>query len=192
MPKKLPPKQRLFLKEWRIDKNASRAYVRAYKYKGKAANVLGPQLLAKLSKLGLVEAEIVAQEKKAIITADRVLTELADLATMNIKAAFDGAGNLLDIKDMPDNISRSISGIEVDEDLDSDVDESGKVTVTRTRTKKIKFWDKNKSLETIARHLRMLVDRVELREVDEDIDDLTDEELAQIALGKARPGDFKK
>ena len=77
---KLPPKQRLFLKEWAIDKNASEAYKRAYKYKGNNAHVLGPALLAKLGKAGYVEFEIKAQEKRTEITADYVLSSLKEVA----------------------------------------------------------------------------------------------------------------
>jgi len=157
--KKLPPKQRLFLKEWAIDKNETQAYIRAYKYKGKQARSLGHKLYAKLYTMGFIEPEIQAQEQKAIITADRVLTELARLATCDISLAFDANGNLLDIKDMPEDVRRAIAGIEIEEEKPSI---EGAKSATVSRTKKIKFWDKNKSLETIARHLKMLTDKVEL------------------------------
>ena len=157
--KKLPPKQRLFLKEWAIDKNASEAYKRAYHYKGKNAHILAAQLLSKLTKAGFIEPIIQAQEQKAIITADRVLTELARLATCDISLAFDANGNLLDIKDIPEDVRRAISGIEIEEEKSSI---EGAESDTVSRTKKIKFWDKNKSLETIARHLKMLTDKIDI------------------------------
>ena len=184
----LPPKQRLFLKEWAIDKNGAEAYKRAYKYTGNNADVLAGQLLVKLGKLGLIEAEIKAQEDKAIITANRVLTELARLATVDIAQAFDDNGNLLDIQDIPEDVRRAISGVEVEvltEWKDGKKNPIG-------YTKKLKFWDKNKSLETIARHLRMLVDIRETKDLDNDIIILTDPQLAQIAAGKAKPTDFIK
>ena len=155
--KPLPPKQRLFLKEWAIDKNASEAYKRAFKYKGKNANVLGSALLIKLGKAGFIEPEIKAQEQKAIITADRVLTELARLATCDISQAFDSNGDLLPIHEMPEDCRRAIAGIEID--VLSEWEDGKKKPIGFT--KKIKFWDKNKSLETIARHLKMLTDKVE-------------------------------
>ncbi len=78
--KKLPPKQRLFLKEWLIDKDAKEAYIRAYHYTGKNADVLGPQLLGKLRKMGYIESEIIKQEERTGITADYVLSSLKDVA----------------------------------------------------------------------------------------------------------------
>jgi len=187
--KKLPPKQRLFLKEWRIDKNASKAYIRAFKYKGKNANVLGPELLANLGKKNLIEPEIVAQEQKAIITADEVLTELRYISKQDMADIYDKDGNILPIPQMPEHIRRAISSVEFEDGPQVDADG---VVIGPPRVKKIKFWDKNKGLETTARHLRMLVDRVEVQDVDSDIDFLTDEQLALVALGKALPGDFKK
>ena len=77
--KKLPPKQRLFLKEWAIYKNASKAYKRTFKYKGDNANVMGSALLTKLRKLGLVEAEIEQQEERTEITADYILNSLKEV-----------------------------------------------------------------------------------------------------------------
>ena len=78
--KKLPPKQRLFLKEWLIDKNASEAYKRAYKYKGDNANVLGPALLARLGKEGFVEPELKKQEEKTGLTAEYIIKSLMEVA----------------------------------------------------------------------------------------------------------------
>ncbi len=147
----LSPKQERFCQEYIIDLNGTQAAIRAG-YSPKTANEQSAQLLAKLSIKSRVDELNNGIKDKLIITAERVLAELARLATMDIAKAFDGEGNLLDIKDMPEDVRRAIASIEVAE---SEVD--GRITTT----KKIKFWDKNKSLETCARHLKMLTDKVE-------------------------------
>ena len=77
---KLPTNQRLFIKEWLIDHNATKAYKRAFKYKGPNADVMGPTLLGKLRKNGYIEPELIAQEKRTEITADYVLSSLKEVA----------------------------------------------------------------------------------------------------------------
>lgn len=189
--KKLPPKHNAFLLEWLKDHDASKAYVRAYKYKGNNANVLGPALLAKLRKSGHIEPALKAQEDRTEITADRVLKEIWRLSTVDVSLAYDANGNLKDIKDMPEDVRRAIAGIEVIEDNANDrkVDAGGNPIVSRT--KKIKFWDKNKSLELLGKYFKMFTERMEINAVDK-FDDLTDAQLALIAAGKATPADFIK
>ena len=155
--RKLPVKQRLFLKEWAIDKNASEAYKRAYHYKGKRANCLGPALYAKLGKAGFIEPELQSQEATLIITAQEVLTELKRLMTVDPAMAFDKDGNLLSIHNIPEDVRRAIAAFDVSEDRGT-IDGAEKSITTRTI--KVKFWDKNAAITTAARSLQMLVDKI--------------------------------
>ena len=154
--KKLPPKQRLFLKEWAIDKNASEAYKRAYKYKGTHADSLGHNLYVKLCKGGFFEAEIKSQEDELVFTARQVREEIDRLLKVDPALAFDKDHNLLPIHQIPKDIRRAMAGFDVSEETITTECEVHK----STRIIKVKFWDKNTAIITAARSLQMLIDKV--------------------------------
>ena len=155
--KPLAPKQEKFCQEYAINGNAKQSAISAG-YSEKNAESIGCRLSSNVKVKARISELLSKRENKIIITADRVLTELARLATCDISQAFDVNGDLLDIHKMPEDCRRAIAGIEIEvESANGD----NAVNKTETRTKKIKFWDKNKSLETIARHLKMLTDKVE-------------------------------
>ena len=58
------------------------------------------------------------------------------------------------IKDIDENTRKAIASVEVDE-----IKVAG---VTVGQTKKVKFWNKNEALNTIAKHLGMLIDRKDI------------------------------
>lgn len=72
----------------------------------------------------------------------RILKEVHSIALSDIRHAVDEFGNLKDIKDLPDNLAKSISSIDVTQDFDSD----GRPTC---RTSKIRLWDKMKALDML-------------------------------------------
>lgn len=104
--------------------------------------------------------------EQAGATPLRVLEELMRIATFDIGMLYDGNGQLLPIHLMPEEARRAISSIEVDEIIEGKGEDARMVGVTR----KVKTWDKLRSLDTIARHLGMLLERVKL-EVDDDLAD---------------------
>lgn len=89
-------------------------------------------------------------------TVDRVLQEYSHIAFLDIGEAFDGAGNLLPIHDMPEGVRRAIAGIEV---ADLNIDRDGQGSVGKLH--KIKLLDKGKALQDLAKHLGMFVERLE-------------------------------
>jgi phage terminase small subunit len=94
-----------------------------------------------------------AQEKvahKAEITAERILTEEACLAFLNPQRLVDENGKLLDLHKLPEDVARSITGLEVIKQADGNL------------KFKYKFSDKGKSLERISRHLGMYNDKLNL------------------------------
>lgn len=154
---KLTPKQRLFVLEYLVDLNATQASIRAG-YSAKTAEVQGPRLLGNVRVKAEIAKRMKSREEKVVLKADDVLRELLTIAKVDIRRAFDADGNLLPVKDLPEDVARAIGGIEIDEIFDG----NGKLRVRIGQTKKIKFWDKNKALESLGRHLKLFTDNVQL------------------------------
>ncbi|MFO0467326.1 MAG: terminase small subunit [bacterium] len=86
---------------------------------------------------------------------NRALLAMADT---DISQAYDKETNtLLKVHDMPESIRRAIASIEVEELFDGRGDDRRQIGVVT----KVKLWDRNKSVETLARSLKMLTDKVE-------------------------------
>ena len=83
MKKKLTDKQRSFVSEYCIDKNATQACVRAG-YSAKTANTVGPRLLVNVGIRELINQKLTELEEKAGLTAERVMQEVKAIATANI------------------------------------------------------------------------------------------------------------
>ena len=80
---KLTDKQRSFVSEYCIDKNATQACVRAG-YSKKTANQIGPRLLVNVGIRELINKKLTELEEKAGLTAERVMLEVKAIATSNI------------------------------------------------------------------------------------------------------------
>ena len=88
MKKKLSDKQRAFVAEYRKDSNATQACIRAG-YSAKTANEQGSRLLANVKVKAVVDANLAELEEKAGLTAERVMKEIATIATSNIMDALE-------------------------------------------------------------------------------------------------------
>lgn len=85
----------------------------------------------------------------------RVLKEIRDIGTVDLRDAYDDAGCLKDVKDIPADVAASIARIEVFEECQG----TGKDRKYIGRTKKVIFNDKIKALELIGKNFYMFVDR---------------------------------
>jgi phage terminase small subunit len=79
----MTPKQKLFVAEYQIDLNATKAAERAG-YSRKTANEQGARLLANVSVSSAIAKEHSKRIEKLEITADRVLRELALIGFSNM------------------------------------------------------------------------------------------------------------
>jgi hypothetical protein len=79
-----------------------------------------------------------------------VVCELWQIANADPGDAFDSDGKLKNIKDIPEALRKTIQSVETYEDFTEGV-EVGEV-------QKVKFWDKTKALDMLARHLGMYID----------------------------------
>lgn len=155
--KPLTLKQQRFVNEYLVDLNATRAYIRAG-YSARGAHKLSARLMAHDGVRAALMKAVEAQSKRTGITADVILGELLLMARSDLAEAFDDAGNLKPINEIPEATRRAIASIEVDEITERG--EGGKREVVGY-TRKVKFWDKTRSLELLGKHLKLFVEKIE-------------------------------
>lgn len=144
----LTPKQQRFVEEYLCDLNATQAAIRAG-YSAKTAAAAGRRNLANPQIWGQIQAGMDERSQRTEINQDRVLKEEACIAFSDIGGIFQG-DTLLPPDQLPEDIRRSVSAIEVIETPDKD----GNITTKY----KYRFWDKGKALERVSRHLGMYTD----------------------------------
>lgn len=154
---KFPYKRARFVAEYLADPklNATAAAIKAG-FNPKSAKRIACALLKNPKIRQQIDKEFEARQQRTFITADRVLLELYHMATVDPYEAYKDDGGLKDVKDMPEELRRAIAGIEVDEIWDTEYGEDGRRKVQIGVTKKIKFWDKNKAAEMLAKHLKLI------------------------------------
>jgi phage terminase small subunit len=155
--KGLTPRQSEFVRQYLVDLNAAQAAIRAG-YSAKTAATCGPRLLRFAQVRKAVEEAQAKRAERLDLRADHVLHELVRVARVDIGDAFDEQGRLKPLKDIPEDTRRAIAGIETDELYAGGGD--NRVEIGQTR--KLKFYDKVKALELLARHFGLLRDKVEL------------------------------
>ncbi|AYZ73423.1 terminase small subunit [Fusobacterium necrophorum] len=167
-------KQDLFVKEYLKDLNATQAYIRAgYKFKSEnvaaasAAKILrNPKIQEKIQKA------MAEREKRTEITQDRVLREIANLAFTDRTGIVNLKKNRVIIRDFEEltpeqracvaGVKETKHGIEVS------------------------FYNKEKALEMLGRHLGMFNDKVKIdgeMTVNNPLQGLTTDELKKLIQG---------
>ena len=79
----LTKKQKMFVAEYLVDLNATQAAIRAG-YSEKNAGKIGPELLGKTRISEAIQEQMDARENRTLITADKVLEELAKIGFSNL------------------------------------------------------------------------------------------------------------
>jgi phage terminase small subunit len=148
----LSPKQERFCLEYLKDLNGTQAAIRTG-YSARTANEQAARLLAKASVSARVQQLLAKRNEKLELKADDILRELLRIAQVDIAKIYDADGLLLPIHEMPEDVRRAIAGVDVLSHGDGE---------TVWTTKKVRFWDKTKALELLAKVLKLLTDRVEL------------------------------
>lgn len=167
----LTPKQERFVQEYLIDLNATQAAIRCG-YSEKTANREGTRLLSNAVIAEAIDAATKERAAKLDITAERVLKEIAAMAFYDpislmveigdrdaengngVRVSDDGKLYGLrgptDIRALPETVRRAIIGWSWDK--------AGNFTV--------KFADKSKALDQLARHLSLYNDKLEVTGLD--------------------------
>jgi phage terminase small subunit len=154
----LTPKQRLFVREYLRDLNATQAAVRSG-YSRATAEKIGSENLHKPEVKEAIDAALAARELRVEVKADDVLRELLVLAATDLRDAYDETGKLLPPQDMPEHVAKAISSIKVFEEFEGHGADRVKVGEVR----EVKFYSKEKALELLGRHLKMFTDKFEVK-----------------------------
>lgn len=149
-----------FAREYVIDLNATQAYIRAgYKARGNAAEVNAARLLRN-AQVQLFVAALQRDRNQAMeLTHERVLREVARLAFVDIRKAFNADGGLKLPHEMDDDTAAAISGIDTLTTSVGGGDEEAPMSLV---TKKVKVFDKKGALELAMRHMGLLNDKMHL------------------------------
>jgi phage terminase small subunit len=160
--KKLTPKQAMFVREYLIDLNATKAAERAG-YSKRTANAQGSRLLANVSVAAAISAKSQKRAEKLEITADRVLNELALLGFSNMMDFLnvsEGGAVTVDLSKLTRDQAAAIQEVTVEEYVERTGPEAE--DVEKVKRTKFKLSDKRGSLELLGRYLKLFTDRVEL------------------------------
>lgn len=158
--KKINDKQELFAKEYLVDLNAGKAAERAG-YSPTSARRHAYDLKQNPEVQESIQSKMDQRAERLKISADKVLENIWNMADLDIGDAYDKNGNLLNVKDMPKHVRKSISSIKVFEEFEGFGQERTKVGIVR----EIKFWDKVKTNELLGKHLKLFADKIEIEDV---------------------------
>lgn len=141
-------RQKRFISEYQKDLNATQAAIRSG-YSKRSAHVTGTRLLKQARIAKVLTAHEEQRLSASDVQADRVLTELARIAFSDLRGVFDERGNLLHPQQLREDVARAIASVEVSHNAS-----------TGERVTKLKAWNKNQALETLAKHLGLTRDEV--------------------------------
>jgi phage terminase small subunit len=156
---KLNPKQRLFVKEYLADLNATAAAIRSG-YSAKNAGKIGPAMLGNSRISVEIQSQMDKRSQRTEIKADNVLQEIAKLAFSNMLdyMAANSEGQMdIDLSRLTREQAAAIQEITVDTTGGSGDGERRKVLRT-----KFKLADKGLNLERLGRHLKLFTDKIEV------------------------------
>jgi phage terminase small subunit len=138
---------RAFVSEYLKHFNAGQAY-REAGGTGKNADQNAYQLLQKDSVKKLLAQGMTRIEKSGEVTARRILDECMRIAFVDVTEAFDEEGRLKPLSELPLDIRKAISGIDIET-------RSIGETMEETTVKKLRFWSKDKHLELLGKYLKI-------------------------------------
>ena len=145
----LTPKQQRFVEEYLIDLNATKAAVRAG-YSKRTAGQIGEQNLKKLEIAEAISAAMQARSERTEITQDRVIEEYAKLAFIEMGMFVEWGENGVTLKasaDLPPELRAAVA-------------EVSETTTEHGGTVRFKLHDKKGALDSLARHLGMFKDNL--------------------------------
>lgn len=160
-PDGLTDRQRRFAAEYLVDLNAAAAARRAG-YAARSADTQAWDLLRKPELAKAVQVGKARQLAEADLTAARVLEELRRIG-FNDPRGFSDKGRIKRLEELTAEQAACVASVEIilknAKAGDGVVDE----------VLKMRFWDKPKALDLLARHFALLHDSVEVRTDDHDL-----------------------
>jgi phage terminase small subunit len=156
----LTEKEALFALEYLKDLNKTQAYMRAYPDAShNTAMSNSSKIFSKPRVQKAIQDQMDARAQRTLVTADRVIHELAKLGFSDIRNIFTESGALKKPELMDENTAAAISSIEVVTRPSGEYDEDGNPIVENVH--KIRMYDKRGTLELLGKHLVLFTDRTE-------------------------------
>lgn len=146
-----------FVAHYLVHLNATQAYKDSHPgVTDSTARTEGSRLLANPNVQEKIRAAKEARSKRTQISQDRVIRELARIAFLDLRKAYDKSGQLLDVPNMPESVARAISAVEVRTEFERDAGDMRREaeTVTGFHTSKLKLNSKIRALEILLEHVK--------------------------------------
>ena len=165
--KSLTLKERLFVLEYQANGgNATQAAIAAG-YSAKCAAVQGSQNLRKPKIRAFLEGRLKQGKVGELeLTIERLEEELARIALLDPRRAYDKDGRLLSVPEMPEDVARALAGYEVEAAFDW-VDDPNEPGMKKKRaqvgfTTKVRWPNKTEAILLGLRRRGALIDRQEV------------------------------
>lgn len=152
---KLTDKQAAFVREYLVDKNGSRAAVRAG-FSAANADRIAVELLSKTHVRAAVDAALADMAERTGITAERILRERARLAFFDVRKLFDKDGMPIPLHKLDEDTAAAIVGVDVLEQFGKDGDDR----VLIGFVKKYRLATKDASLAALEKYFGLTEKRI--------------------------------
>lgn len=156
-PKRAGNLRACFVDEFMIDRNATEAAIRAG-YSRASAGSIGCRLLKDVKILAEINKRSAEQTQRLGITADRVMQEYERLALLDPLDLFNSDGSMKPLAEMPEDARRAIAGLEIRQLQNIEAPD----VVLRATLHKIKLADKKGALDSLAKIMGLMKERVEV------------------------------
>lgn len=144
------------MREFLVDLNGTAAAKRAG-YSEKTAYAIANENLNKLEIKKAVSEGLRERFSRIDLTAERILLELFRVATVDLSDAYLENGKLKPMREIPEDVRRAISGVEVFEEYEG----GGENRAYVGDTVKVRFFDKTRALEMLAKYFKLLTEKHE-------------------------------
>jgi phage terminase small subunit len=146
-------KQSLFVQEYQVDYNATKAAIRAG-YSAKTAQEQGSRLLSNVMVQAVLTEAHDARRRASEVTLERLDRETSILATSDLRRMMR-AGEWVPLQDIPDDLAPAVAGIEV-------LFKAGEDGEPPQKLMKIRLWDKPSALKLLYQRRGSLTDNKNL------------------------------
>jgi len=152
----LTPQQELFIKEYLVDFNGTRA-AKAAGYSVKTAYSIASENLRKPEIATKIRAVLEGRFKKLDIKAEEILQVAAEIAYFDPGELFDEAGRLRPLHLLPREVRRVISSIDITPIIGGPLKRRRVIDYKY----KIKFWNKNHADELLGKNQKLWYEMIQ-------------------------------
>ncbi len=153
--KPLTPKQEVFVREYLIDLNATKAAERAG-YSKRTAYSQSHDLLKKPEIQAAIAGRMCDRAARLDLSADAALDGLGIIGFSDLRQYYDDDGTLKPVAEWSERMAAAIASMDILKRIPNNGKEGSEEVV------KIRFWDKLRALELLGKHLGHFTNKVEV------------------------------